>query len=98
MAPGYNLTTSGQKIPDGPIAEGIVFILEEENSAYGYENYGYEKLPGRLRRRFDLGIHKKKVYRLCRARELLWPQRQPKPLPPRRLPRYPVGAIHYPHL
>ena len=66
MAPGYNLTTSGQKIPDGPIAEGIVFILEEENSAYGYE-----KLTWRLRRRFDLCINKKKVYRLCRERELL---------------------------
>ncbi len=82
MAPGYNLTTSGQKIPDGQIAEWIVFILEEENSAYGYE-----KLPGRLRRRFDLCINKKKVYRLCREMELLWPQRQPKPLHPRRLPR-----------
>ena len=68
MAPSYNLTTFGQKIPDGPIAEGIVFILEEENSVYGYE-----KLPGRLRRRFDLGINKNKVYRLCRARKLLWP-------------------------
>ena len=82
MTPGYNLTTSGQKIPDEQIAEWIVFILEEENSAYGYE-----KLPGRLRRRYDLCINKKKVYRLCRVRKLLWPQRQPKPLHPRRLPR-----------
>ncbi len=32
-------------------------------------------------------VSTKKVYRLCRAREMLWPQRQPKPLPPRRLPR-----------
>ena len=63
IAPGYSLTTRGQKIPDGQISEGIVLILEEESSAYSYE-----KLTWRLRRRFDLHINKKKVYRLSVGR------------------------------
>jgi transposase InsO family protein len=62
--------------------EWIVEILEDENAAYGYE-----KLTWRLRRRFDLTVNKKKVYRLCREMELLWPQRQKKTVYPRRLPR-----------
>ncbi len=62
--------------------EWIVEILEDENAAYGYE-----KLTWRLRRRFDLTINKKKVYRLCREMDLLWPQRQRKTVYPRRLPR-----------
>ena len=62
--------------------EGIIDILTDENAAYGYE-----KLTWRLRRRFALIINKKKVYRLCEAMDLLWPQRRPKTLHPRHLPR-----------
>ncbi len=82
VVPGYSLTRQGQKVPDGQIMEWIVEILEDENAAYGYE-----KLTWRLRRRFDLTVNKKKVYRLCREMELLWPQRQKKTVYPRRLPR-----------
>ena len=80
--PGYSYTEEGHKIPDGPISEGMIEILTDEDAAYGYE-----KLTWRLRRRFALIINKKKVYRLCHDMELLWPQRQPKTVHPRRLPR-----------
>jgi transposase InsO family protein len=82
VIPGYSVTEDGTKVSDGEIMDRIVEILEEENPAYGYH-----KLTWRLRRRDHLIINKKKVYRLCREMELLWPQRQRKTRHPRRLPR-----------
>ncbi len=79
---GYSVTRTGTKISDGQLMDWIVEILETENA-----QYGYHKITWRLRRRYQLVISFKKVYRLLKTMELLWPQRQRKPRHPRRLAR-----------
>jgi len=52
----------------------------------GEENaYGYRKLAICLRRRYNLVINNKKVYRLCKELDILAPQRRIKVKHPRRL-------------
>jgi len=52
----------------------------------GKENaYGYRKLAICLRRRYNLVINNKKVYRLCKELDKLAPQRRIKVKHPRRL-------------
>ncbi|WP_240415438.1 IS3 family transposase [Paenibacillus periandrae] len=48
-------------------------------------NYGYRKLTVLLKRRHQLVINKKKVYRLCKQLDVLRPQRKLKLKHPRRL-------------
>ncbi|MHB1426811.1 MAG: IS3 family transposase [Gemmataceae bacterium] len=79
---GYSVTQSGTKISDGQLMEWIVDILETENA-----EYGYHKITWSLRRHYALVISFKKVYRLLKEMQLLWPQRQRKPQHPRRLAR-----------
>ena len=79
---GYSVTTRGEKIPDGRIQEWWVDILEQDNPTYGYR-----KLTVILRRQYHLGINRKKVYRLLKELQLLWPQRRRKPAHPRQLAR-----------
>lgn len=81
-APGYSYKEDGQKISDEQIKE---FLLEEiAGDAY---NYGYRKLTKVLRRKYNLIINKKKVYRLCKELDILRPQRQKKIPYPRKLAR-----------
>ncbi|WP_420841077.1 transposase [Anaerosalibacter massiliensis] len=47
--------------------------------------YGYYKITILLRRKFNLIINKKKVYRLCKKLNILRPQRKIKPKHPRRI-------------
>ncbi|MEK5272083.1 IS3 family transposase [Aeribacillus sp. FSL K6-8394] len=57
-ASGYSFKANGQKISDEQMKE---MILEEiAGDAY---NYGYRKLTQWLRRKYNLMINKKKVYR-----------------------------------
>jgi len=53
IAPAYSVTTDGQKILDGQIMNWIVGILEDYNSAYGYQ-----KLTIGLRRQHQLTINR----------------------------------------
>ncbi len=49
--------------------------------------YGYRKLTIQLRRDHQLVISKKKVYRLCKAMDLLRPQREKRIQYPKKLAR-----------
>lgn len=79
-APGLSYTKAGKPISDEQIQEWIMEFLAGEGSAYGYR-----KLTVLLRRRHELVINKKKVYRLCKNLGLLRPQRQLKLKYPKRL-------------
>lgn len=46
--------------------------------------YGYHKITIVIRKRFNLIINKKKVYRLCKELEVLRPQRKQKAEYPRK--------------
>lgn len=81
-APGYSFKEDGQKVSDEQIKE---FLLEEI-AGDGY-NYGYRKLTKVLRRKYNLKINKKKVYRLCKELGVLRPQRKKKVSYPRKLAR-----------
>lgn len=67
---------------DEQVSEWICELIEGEGYAYGYL-----KLTVCLRRRYQLVINKKKVYRLCKGLALLRPQRKVKPRHPRKLAR-----------
>jgi len=69
--PGYSLDINGVKVCDEQIKEMMIGLIETE--AFGY---GYYKLTICLRRRCNLIIDDKKVYRLCKDADLLRPQRQ----------------------
>ncbi|AGE21363.1 MULTISPECIES: IS3 family transposase [Geobacillus] len=64
--PGYSLTTTGEKVSDEQIQEWLSELVMGEGFAYGYR-----KLTIQLRRDHQLVISKKKVYRLCKAMDLL---------------------------
>ncbi|MFC8638725.1 IS3 family transposase [Heyndrickxia sporothermodurans] len=81
-APGYSIKEDGQKVSDEQIKE----YLLEEIAGDGF-NYGYRKLSKLLRRKYNLIINKKKVYRLCKELDILRPQRQKKISYPRKLAR-----------
>lgn len=65
---------------DGRIRAYIRRILNSENAAFGYR-----KITVLLRRKYQLVINKKKVYRLCKEMELLAPQREKKNVTPKRV-------------
>lgn len=67
-APGYSIKEDGQKVSDEQIKE----YLLEEIAGDGF-NYGYRKLTKLLRRKYNLIINKKKVYRLCKDLGILRP-------------------------
>ncbi|NTZ19501.1 transposase [Paenibacillus sp. JMULE4] len=77
--PGLSYTQVGKPVSDEQIQEWIMEFLSGEGSVYGYR-----KLTVLLRRRHELVINKKKVYRLCKHLEVLRPQRQLKLKHPRR--------------
>jgi putative transposase len=80
--PGYSVTQAGQKVPDEQIKEWLSELVMGEGFAYGYR-----KLTIQLRRAYQLVISKKKVYRLCKAMDLLRPQREKQIRYPKKLAR-----------
>lgn len=80
-APGYSYTQDGKRISDEQVSEWIMELLADEYTSV----YGYRKLTKMLRREHRLVINKKKVYRLCKAMNVLRPQRQVKVKHPKRL-------------
>jgi putative transposase len=79
-APGFSCTQTGRRISDEQIGEWLMEFLAGEGSVYGYR-----KLTILLRRRHELVINKKKVYRICKQMDVLRPQRQLKIKYPKRL-------------
>lgn len=79
-APGYSYNTNGNPVSDEQICEWLMELLAGEGAALGYR-----KLTVLLKRRHQLVINKKKVYRLCKRLEVLRPQRKLKMKHPRRL-------------
>ena len=78
--PGSSKTTNGKDICDDQIKEYICEIIESEGLCYGYY-----KITIVLRRKFNLIINKKKVYRLCKELNILRPQRVVKPKYPKKI-------------
>jgi putative transposase len=77
-APGLSYTVEGKPVSDEEICEWLMEFLAGEGAAYGYR-----KLTLLLRRRHQLVINKKKVYRLCKLMNVLRPQRKLKMKHPR---------------
>lgn len=77
---GYSLNTDGNPICDDQIKRYILSLIEGEG-----ECYGYSKLTVVLRRKFNLVINRKKVYRLCKELSILRPQRKLQPRFPRKI-------------
>jgi transposase InsO family protein len=80
--PGYSLTKAQRKISDEQIKEWIMEALSGDGYAYGYR-----KLTYHLRQTYELVINEKKVYRLCKALDVLRPQRRLRSKHPRTLAR-----------
>lgn len=80
--PGYSLQQDGNKVADEQIEEWIMALITGEEQAYGYR-----KLTVMLRRKHQLIINKKKVYRLCKQLDILRQQRKIKTKYPRKLAR-----------
>lgn len=78
--PGLSYTQDDKPISDMQICEWIMEFLADEGACYGYR-----KLTVLLRRRHQLKINKKKVYRLCKRMNVLRPQRKIKNKYPKRL-------------
>lgn len=78
----YTITTDNRIISNEQVKEWICEIIQAEGYAYGYL-----KLTYCLRKKFNLVINKKKVYRLCKELKVLRPQRKIKTKHPRRLSR-----------
>lgn len=67
---GYSVSVSGTKVWDDEIKEYIMEAIQEEAFYYGYHKITYY-----LKRRFNLVINHKKVYRLCKELQILKNQR-----------------------
>lgn len=78
--PGYSYDTTGNIVPDAHIKSHLRRILQGPNASFGYR-----KLTILLRRRYNLIINKKKVYRICKELSLLAPQRQRRSLVPKKV-------------
>jgi putative transposase len=78
--PGFCFDKDNRKICDAQIIEWIYQLIEGEGFSYGYR-----KLTVLLKRKYQLVINKKKVYRLCKQEGLLRPQRKLKAKYPRKL-------------
>jgi putative transposase len=80
--PGFSMNTKGKKVKDALIKEYLMELIDGETAVYGYR-----KLGKALRKKYNLIINKKKVYRLCKELDILMPQREKKPKYPRKLAR-----------
>ncbi|MFD0698740.1 IS3 family transposase, partial [Paenibacillus sp. GCM10027628] len=69
--PGYSYDKLGNVVWDARIKGFLRQLVKGPHAACGYR-----KLTILLRRKYNLIINKKKVYRLCKALNLLAPQRQ----------------------
>ncbi|QRF23186.1 IS3 family transposase [Alicyclobacillus sp. TC] len=78
----YTYTQDGSKVSDEQAKEWIMNEIEGDGFAYGYL-----KLTYLLKRKYQLVINKKKVYRLCKELKILKPQRKLKEKHPRKLAR-----------
>lgn len=78
--PGYSYNKTGAQVKDARIKTLLRRLIQGENSAFGYR-----KLTVLLRRKHGLLINKKKVYRLCKALNLLAPQREKTNAVPRKV-------------
>ncbi|MFF2890837.1 IS3 family transposase, partial [Paenibacillus sp. NPDC057967] len=75
--PGYSYNRLGNKVSDARIKGCLRRLIQGPNAAFGYR-----KLTILLRRKYNLVINKKKVYRLCKELQLLAPRRETnKPVP-----------------
>lgn len=75
-------TSDGRIVSNEQVKEWLCELIFAEG-----EYYGYHKLTWALRRKYQLMINKKKVYRLCKELDILKPQRKLKVKHPRRLAR-----------
>ncbi|MQL51624.1 IS3 family transposase [Desulfofundulus thermobenzoicus] len=78
----YTLTKSGAIVSNEQVKEWICELIAGEEYAYGYLKLSYC-----LRKKFNLIINKKKVYRLCKELAILRPQRKINRHYPRKLTR-----------
>ncbi|MBY0204582.1 DDE-type integrase/transposase/recombinase, partial [Paenibacillus cucumis (ex Kampfer et al. 2016)] len=69
--PGYSYNQQGNRISDTRIVGFLRRLIQGPNAAFGYR-----KLTVLLRRKYNLVINKKKVYRLCKSLSILLPQRE----------------------
>ncbi len=79
-APGLSYTKEGKPVSDEEICEWLMEFISDEGVTSAY---GYRKLTVLLRKRRQLVINKKKVYRLCKLMNVLRPQRKLKIKHPR---------------
>lgn len=68
--PGYSKNRKGEIVLDARIKGYIRRLIQGEDAAFGYR-----KLTVLLRRKHNLIINKKKVYRICKELNILAPQR-----------------------
>ncbi len=78
---GYSFTESGEKISDEQIQEWLLELVSGEAHVYGYK-----LLAECLWNQYRLKLNHKKSYRLCKALDILQPQRQKRFKHPRKLP------------
>lgn len=69
--PGYSYDRLGNVVLDARIKGFLRRLVQGANAAFGYR-----KLTVLLRRKYNLLINKKKVYRLCKELHILAPQRE----------------------
>lgn len=78
--PGFSYDKTGAQVKDVRIKTWLRRLIQGPDGAFGYR-----KLTVLLRRKHGLLINKKKVYRLCKALNLLAPQREKKNTVPRKI-------------
>lgn len=78
--PGFSYDSRGRKVSDVRIKRYLMRLIQGPDSAFGYR-----KLTILLRRKHQLIINKKKVYRLCKELQILHPQREITNRPPKRI-------------
>lgn len=78
--PGSSFTVDGKKVSDTRIKGYLLKLIQGPNAAFGYR-----KLTVLLRRKYQLIINKKKVYRLSKELRILAPQRERTNIVPRRV-------------
>lgn len=69
--PGYSKNKQGKVVSDARIKGYLTRLIQGEHFASGYR-----KLTALLRRKYNLVINKKKVYRLCKEMKVLSPRRE----------------------
>jgi len=78
--PGYSYNQQGKRISDTRIFGFLRRLIQGPDAAFGYR-----KLTVLLRRKYNLVINKKKVYRLCKSLCILLPQRERTHTVPRKV-------------